>query len=167
MSITKQIFYIVMEKIFGVCRSLRLIARKWVISIKIMKVSVHIAISACCIAISHPSLAESPLVIPRDACSKITNSSLQCGEFSLEFTAKLNTVPSSKDGIEVTKLSQNDIPKLSGRNAVSDISLNSKKTKDGEECDEYCYFQYLFPLWIRCIFYALNALGLTLSRHPI
>jgi hypothetical protein len=164
MRIAKQLFNIVMEKCLSFCRSLCLIASEWVVRIKVMKVSIHIAIATCCIAISYPSFAESKLVIPRNAGTEVSNCGLQNGEFCFQFIGKTRTVPSSEGWVEVAKLSQNDVTKLHRSSSVSNVSLDSKKSKNSDKCNNDCFqnFQALIPLWIISLYFMFQPLfGLT------
>ena len=151
MCIANEFFNIAMKKCLSSSGGIFLIFSEWVVSIKIMKVSIHIAIAASCIAICPPSFAESALAVPRDACQEISCSSLQSREFCFKFIGKSSSIPSGESGVEITKLTKNNASKLNGSVAIRNVSLNSKKAKDSEECNQYCYFQYLFPVLIIAI----------------
>jgi hypothetical protein len=163
-SIAKQFFNIVMEKLLSFCSSLTLIAGERVKSIKVMNVSIHIAIATCCVAISYPSFAQSPLVVPRNACGEVSYSSLQSREFCFELTGKFSAVPTSESRVEVTKLEQDGFSKPSGSGAVSNVSLDSKISKDGDKGNDdvevpgHIDFLALLPLWMITFFIMADAL---------
>ena len=135
-----------------------MIFSEWVVSIKIMKVSIHIAIAASCIAICPPSFAESALAVPRDACQEISYSSLQSREFCFKFIGKSSSIPSGESGVEITKLTKNNASKLNGSIAIGNISLNSEKPKDGDKDNDDFIFDDLLPVWIVLIYSVISGL---------
>jgi hypothetical protein len=150
-----------MEKCLSFFSSFGLIANEWVVTIKVMKVRIHIASAACCIAISYPIFSESAFVVPRDTCGEITNSCLQSRESGFEVIGECSAIPSSESWVEVAKLSQNNLPKLSGSVSVSNVSLDGKKTEERDkgndevEMPSHVDFLALLPVCMVTLFFML------------
>ena len=118
-----------------------------------MKICIHIEFAASCIAITNPSFSETVFSIPRNTGKEIISGGLQDGKLGRKFVTETSSMPASKNGIEVVKLGQNNIPELGRSGAVGVVTSNSKPAKDSNKrSDDWPLFHLIFscllPFWI-------------------